>query len=822
MRPPPHPPPLRPPCVLADTPTAPIASLPRLLAPTTEEFVAHSSNVTCLQIGRKSGQVLVTGGEDKSVNMWRLGKHTNIMSLPGHTSAISSVAFDPHEEVVVAGSQGGSVKIFDLAEAKVARTLTGHMSGVTCVDFHPFGEFLASGAMDTNLKVWDVRKKVCIQTYKGHTREVNCVQFSPDGRWVISGGNDGSIKLWDLTAGKLLHEFSDHAGPITALDFNPKEFLLASGSADRTVKYWDLETFELVATTPPEARTIRALAFSSSGGELTAATQDALKVWSWEPEVVCHDSVDMGGSSGWNRVADIFNSGDEQLVGCSFRNSFVSAWVVDLTKVEPFGRKPPGLDRAGGGGAARTGHAQSPAPSPGPARTARTPNSASSTRTTPDRAESKEAGVSGEGGYASPAPGRLVVVGTPAPGSGGSKLVARQAARLEREQSKDEAEYSDADESKGYGAEQRVADAKDEGGRGVAADKEASEQHHVTVATSMGDSMPYDGPMAGHAAVAGLSNEEKAAFWQSPERDFVEPVVQSRVSASPLSPPAAAAAAAALPASASVAAAPASAPRSASKVLLGRVPSQRDAPVGLDFGQFVQRPAGEGGGHGVGGRGGSDAGGGGELSVEDAAELERSSEVFSTILRTRLAELRQVRQLWTRGSMVDALLRVAQLPDPTHVAADLLGAVSLKSQEGLNIEGCSILLPLVSQLLASKFDECVLAAACSRCLFCSLSTHPHPSPGVGCYSHVQVGVRSAATLFDLFSPVISDTRIAAKRGGIVDVNGEERQLRCERCFEQFRTLHRTLAEASVNKGGGDLGSDIQRLSMLVGDFIRVL
>ena len=71
-----------------------------------QEFVAHSSDVTCLQIGRKSGQVLVTGGEDKMVNMWRLGKHTNIMSLSGHSSAIESVAFDPHEEVVAAGSPG--------------------------------------------------------------------------------------------------------------------------------------------------------------------------------------------------------------------------------------------------------------------------------------------------------------------------------------------------------------------------------------------------------------------------------------------------------------------------------------------------------------------------------------------------------------------------------------------------------------------------------------------------------------------------------------------------------------------------------------------
>ena len=52
----------------------------------------------------------------------------------------------------------------------------------------------------------------------------------------------------------------------------------------------------------------------------------------------------------------------------------------------------------------------------------------------------------------------------------------------------------------------------------------------------------------------------------------------------------------------------------------------------------------------------------------------------------------------------DALLRVAQLPDPAHVAADLLGAVSLQSQ-GFTIEGCSIVLPLVSQLVASQYDE---------------------------------------------------------------------------------------------------------------------
>lgn len=44
-----------------------------------EEFVAHGSNVNCLALGHKSGHVMVTGGEDKKVNMWTVGKPNCIM-----------------------------------------------------------------------------------------------------------------------------------------------------------------------------------------------------------------------------------------------------------------------------------------------------------------------------------------------------------------------------------------------------------------------------------------------------------------------------------------------------------------------------------------------------------------------------------------------------------------------------------------------------------------------------------------------------------------------------------------------------------------------
>ena len=204
-----------------------------------QEFVAHGSAVNCLQFGRKSGAVMVTGGEDKKVNVWAIGRPNAILSLTGHTSAVECVTFDSNESTVIAGSAGGTLKLWDLEQAKVARTLTGHRSncisvqvysdseqclllavvqiashpsrpphdcrsrsGVHSPQWHPYGEFFASGSVDTNLKIWDIRRKSCIQTYKGHTRGVRQITFSPDGRWVVSGGDDGLVKLWDLTAGR--------------------------------------------------------------------------------------------------------------------------------------------------------------------------------------------------------------------------------------------------------------------------------------------------------------------------------------------------------------------------------------------------------------------------------------------------------------------------------------------------------------------------------------------------------------------------------------------------------------------------------------------
>ncbi|XP_013981759.1 katanin p80 WD40 repeat-containing subunit B1 [Salmo salar] len=296
-----------------------------------QEIVAHSSSVACLALGKNSGRLLATGGEDCRVNIWAVSKPNCIMSLTGHNNPVECVKFNNSEEQVVAGSQSGSLRVWDLEAAKILRTLMGHKANICSLDFHPFGEYLASGSMDTNIKLWDVRRKGCVFRYKGHTQAVRCLAFSPDGKWLASASDDSTIKLWDLTAGKMITEFTAHTGAINIIQFHPNEYLLASGSSDRTIKLWDLEKFKMIGSSEGEMGPVRCLAFNLDGCCLYSGAVDSLRVYGWEPDR-CFDVVPVG----WGKVADLAIC-NHQLIGVSYNLANVSSYVVDLTRVKKSG-----------------------------------------------------------------------------------------------------------------------------------------------------------------------------------------------------------------------------------------------------------------------------------------------------------------------------------------------------------------------------------------------------------------------------------------------------------------------------------------------------
>ncbi|MGE3809283.1 MAG: protein kinase [Gemmataceae bacterium] len=81
-------------------------------------------------------------------------------------------------------------------------TLNGHASHVTSVAFSPDGKRIASASTDTTIKVWDATTGRQINTLElGRQDYVFLVAFSLDGKWLGSWSKK-AIKVWDLMAGR--------------------------------------------------------------------------------------------------------------------------------------------------------------------------------------------------------------------------------------------------------------------------------------------------------------------------------------------------------------------------------------------------------------------------------------------------------------------------------------------------------------------------------------------------------------------------------------------------------------------------------------------
>lgn len=257
------------------------------------EFYAHQEKVNCVTFGRESPQLYASGADDHRIHVWRLGTQAPIQTLIGHQTSVDSVRFSRDDHYIAAGSRGGSLKVWDLAAQRLKSTMAGHRASIRALDFHPFGELFISGSLDTYVKAFDMRKKSCIQTFKAHTGAITAVRHSPDGRWVASADEVGAVKVWDITAGKLMQEFkSFRREPVRALEFHPNEYILACGDGEKAVNFWDLETFDLIATTTRETA-ISSITFDEEGEVLLAGCNDALRTYTWDPNVVKHDSVEV-------------------------------------------------------------------------------------------------------------------------------------------------------------------------------------------------------------------------------------------------------------------------------------------------------------------------------------------------------------------------------------------------------------------------------------------------------------------------------------------------------------------------------------------------
>ncbi|XP_055712346.1 katanin p80 WD40 repeat-containing subunit B1 isoform X2 [Phlebotomus papatasi] len=299
------------------------------------EIQAHSQKVTCLDVGQ-TGRVLVTGGQDRNVNLWAFGNEKCFMSLDGHNCAVDCVRFAYNDDVVYSADEIGIIKRWDLNIGGNSTSFHGHMKGVRTLDFHPFGEYIVSGSNDTTIRLWDVRNGSCIKKYRGHIANVNSVRFSPDGSWIASAGTEGSVIIWDIRMSKEIIDFQEHASSVTCIQFHPFEFLLAAGRNDGTVDLYDLESKKMISRTSTASpsnlagHSVKCVTFSENGECLFVGSTAGISVIGWEPDRE-FDHIE----STWSFLGDM-KVINQQLICGSYENTNVTIHAMSLDLIRPF------------------------------------------------------------------------------------------------------------------------------------------------------------------------------------------------------------------------------------------------------------------------------------------------------------------------------------------------------------------------------------------------------------------------------------------------------------------------------------------------------
>ena len=124
-----------------------------------------------------------------------------LFTYQGHSDLVGAVAWSPDGKHIVSGSNDKTVQVWNAADGSNVFTYKGHSESGDAVAWSPDGKRIASSSGtignsrdDHTVQVWDAADGGNVFTYKGHSIEVKAVAWSPDGKRIASGS-------WDDSAG---------------------------------------------------------------------------------------------------------------------------------------------------------------------------------------------------------------------------------------------------------------------------------------------------------------------------------------------------------------------------------------------------------------------------------------------------------------------------------------------------------------------------------------------------------------------------------------------------------------------------------------------
>ncbi|MEU9023908.1 protein kinase [Actinomadura sp. NPDC048394] len=231
------------------------------------------------------GLLVLTGGEDGTVQVWDLARGERRHALAGHEGPVHSLALVGDGPLALSGGRDGTVRVWDVESGAALHVLDGHRGEVT-VAVSADGRVAASGGEDGAVRVWNPETgEIVCRLAERHSTGISRLLLNGDGSRVVStaSGDHWAPHIWDARTGNRLHVLPhDHGSGwgADALALSGRGDVLLSGHQDGTVGAWDVRNGKALHTMTGHGGSVRKVAVCADGTRGLSLGADATaRIW---------------------------------------------------------------------------------------------------------------------------------------------------------------------------------------------------------------------------------------------------------------------------------------------------------------------------------------------------------------------------------------------------------------------------------------------------------------------------------------------------------------------------------------------------------------
>ena len=245
-------------------------------------FDTGDPRVTTIEFDPLNRNLLVTAGTNGLVRVWDTKTGEKKWSEPTRPPGYPVVvAFDPRtrDSVAVAGGGNGVVRIWDAQEHETVRTFTADATAISAMAFDPHNAGVLATAGPDGVTIWDFTLGEQ-RALAGVPGAVTALAFDPFTRNTLAvATSNGPAGIWDSSDGKPVRLLKDGRN-VTALSFNPLiRNSLAGGDASGAVHVWDASNGLGVKALTGQSTPVTSLEYAGDGETLAAGSSQGVRLW---------------------------------------------------------------------------------------------------------------------------------------------------------------------------------------------------------------------------------------------------------------------------------------------------------------------------------------------------------------------------------------------------------------------------------------------------------------------------------------------------------------------------------------------------------------